>query len=62
MASSGIFVRPPQVLFDPMIFFLYAVGLWGIVLTVLRIVVDRNVGKLPRISADVFSPSSASFS
>jgi len=45
MASSGIFVRPPQVLFDPMIFFLYAVGLWGIVLTVLRIVVDRNVGK-----------------
>ena len=45
MANSGVFIKPPQVLFDPMIFFLYAAGAWGILLTILRLAVERNVGK-----------------
>jgi len=34
-----------MVLLDPMIFFFYAVGVWDIVLSGLRIVVEKNVKK-----------------
>lgn len=43
MADQGAFIKPPLTLFDPAIFFLYAAGVWGIVLSGLRIIVQRSV-------------------
>ena len=45
MADQGTFIKPPLILFDPAIFFLYAVGVWGIVLSGLRIIFQRSVRK-----------------
>jgi len=45
MVDKNVFIKPPLALLDPMIFFFYAVGIWGIVLSGLRIVVEKNVKK-----------------
>lgn len=45
MANKGVFIKPPLALLDPMIFFFYAVSVWGIVLSGLRIVLERSVKK-----------------
>jgi hypothetical protein len=45
MGSQGTYIKPPLVLFDAAIFFFYAVGVWGIVLSGLRAVLQRNVKK-----------------
>lgn len=45
MADKKVFIKPPLALLDPMIFFFYAVGAWGIVLSGLRIVLERSVKK-----------------
>lgn len=45
IANQGAFLKPPLILFDPTIFFLYAAGVWGIVLSGLRIVFQRSVRK-----------------
>jgi len=43
MTSQGAFVKPPSILFDLAIFFLYAAGVWGIILSGLRIILQRSV-------------------
>ena len=43
MAGQKAFLKPPSTLFDPAIFFLSAAGVWGIVLSGLRIIVHRSV-------------------
>jgi len=45
MAEQGTLRKPPLILFDPAIFFLYAVGVWGIVLSALRIILQRSARK-----------------
>lgn len=45
MANSKVFVKPPLVLIDPMIFFFYAVGVWGIILSGLRVFLEKSVRK-----------------
>jgi uncharacterized membrane protein len=58
MAERNAFIKPPQVLIDPMIFLFYAAGTWGIILTGLRIVVDRN---MRRALSDLFGCAFAFF-
>jgi len=45
MADRGTFIKPPLILFDPIIFFFSAVGLWAIVLSGLRIILQRSERK-----------------
>ena len=45
MADKNVFIKPPSALLDPMIFFFYAVGVWGIVLSGLRIILEKSVRK-----------------
>jgi hypothetical protein len=45
MTDKKGFIKPPMALLDPMIFFLYAVGVWEIVLSGLRIVLEKRVRK-----------------
>ena len=45
MADKKAFIKPPMALLDPMIFFFYAVGIWGLVLSGLRIVLERKMRK-----------------
>lgn len=45
MAVNGHFIKPPLILFDLAIFFFNAVGVWGIVLSGLRIALERSVRK-----------------
>lgn len=45
MAAHRTFIKPPLILFDLTVFFLYAVGLWGIVLSGLRIIIERSIRK-----------------
>jgi len=45
MGNQGAFIKPPSILLNAAIFFLYAVGLWGIVQAGLRLVFQRSVGK-----------------
>jgi hypothetical protein len=39
------YIRPPQILFNPTIFFFQAVGLWSIVVSILRLVLQKSVRK-----------------
>jgi zinc-ribbon domain len=39
------YIRPPQLLFSPTIFFFECVGLWSIVVSVLRLILQRSVRK-----------------
>ena len=43
MADKKIFIKPPLIIFDAAFFFLCAVGLWGIILSGLRIVFQRSL-------------------
>jgi len=45
MGNKGTFIKPPPIFFDAAVFFLYAVGVWGIVLSGLRMVFQRNIRK-----------------
>ena len=45
MVDKNVFIKPPLSLLDPMIVFFYAVGAWGIVLSGLRLVLEKNVRK-----------------
>lgn len=45
MGQQGVFIKPPSILLDASIFFFYASGGWGIVLSGLRIVFERSVKK-----------------
>jgi hypothetical protein len=45
MATQGVFLKPPLQLIDFAVFFLNAAGLWGIALTVLRIIFEHNIRK-----------------
>lgn len=45
MGSQGAFIKPPLILLDAVIFFFYAAGVWGIILSGLRIVLERSVRK-----------------
>ena len=45
MGDRNVFIKPPLALLDPMIFFFYAVGVWNIVLSGLRIVLEKSVRK-----------------
>jgi len=45
MADKNVFIKPPLALLDPIIFFFYAVGVWGIVLSGLRLVLEKNLRK-----------------
>lgn len=45
MGNQGMFIKPPLILFDAAIFFFYATGVWGIILSALRIVLERNARK-----------------
>lgn len=39
------FIKPPLILFDPVIFFFNAVGAWSLILSGLRVVFQRSVRK-----------------
>lgn len=43
LASRQGYIKPPLVLFGPVIFFLYAVGVWGLILSALRVVLQGRV-------------------
>jgi len=43
LGARGGFVKPPLALLDPVIFFFYFVGAWTLVLSALRIVLQRDV-------------------
>jgi len=43
MGTQRTFIKPPSVLFDAAIFLFYAVGVWSIVLSGLRIIFQRSV-------------------
>jgi len=43
MTVQRTFIKPPLIFFDAAIFFFYAVGTWGIVLSGLRLVFQRSV-------------------
>jgi len=45
MADKKVFIKPPLALLNPMIFFFNAVGVWGIVLSGLRIALEKNIRK-----------------
>jgi len=45
MGNLKTFIKPPLFIFDPAIFFFNAVGLWSIILSALRIVIQRSVVK-----------------
>ena len=45
MTEQRAFIKPPSTFFDPAIFFLYAAGVWGIVLSGLRILFQRSARK-----------------
>ena len=45
MVALERYVKPPRVLLDAASFLFYAVGLWGLVLTGLRLVVQRSGGR-----------------
>ena len=45
MGRQGAFIKPPLILLDAVIFFFYAAGAWGVVLSGLRIVLERSVRK-----------------
>ena len=45
MGNQGTFLKPPLILLDAAIFFFYATGVWGIILSALRIVLERNARK-----------------
>jgi len=45
MGNQGTFIKPPPIFFDAAVFFLYAVGAWGIVLSGLRMIFQRNTRK-----------------
>ncbi|UCH37629.1 MAG: hypothetical protein JSV76_00130, partial [Candidatus Bathyarchaeota archaeon] len=43
MIAQKAFIKPPRVLFDPAIFFTYGTGVWSIILSALRILIQRDV-------------------
>ena len=45
MGRQGVFIKPPLILLDAVILFFYAAGVWGIILSGLRIVLERDVSK-----------------
>ena len=45
MGRQGVLIKPPSILLDASIFFFYAAGGWGIVLSGLRIVFERSINK-----------------
>ena len=45
MGRQGVFIKPPLILLDAVIFFFYAAGVWGIILSGLRIVLERDMSK-----------------
>jgi len=45
MGNKGTFIKPPPIFFDAGVFFLYAVGVWGIVLSGLRMIFQRSTRK-----------------
>jgi len=45
MADQKIFIKPPAILLEASIFFFNAAGVWGIILSVLRIIVERSPRK-----------------
>jgi hypothetical protein len=45
MAASKVFIKPPTALIDPMIFLFSAAGIWGIILSGLRLLFEKNVRK-----------------
>lgn len=45
MGNLKTFIKPPTFLFDPAVFFFNAVGVWTLILSGLRIVFQRSVGK-----------------
>lgn len=42
MADQKIFIKPPSVLIEAAIFFFNAAGAWGIILSILRVVLERR--------------------
>jgi hypothetical protein len=43
VAMQRIFLKPPIIILNFSIFFFYASGVWGLVLSTLRLVVQRNI-------------------
>ena len=43
MVSQGMFIKPPGILFDLVIFFLSALGVWTIALSGLRVIIQKTV-------------------
>lgn len=43
MGSQGIFIKPPSILFDLVIFFLSALGVWTITFSGLRVIIQKTV-------------------
>jgi len=42
MADQKIFIKPPSILIEAAIFFFNAAGAWGIILSILRVVLERR--------------------
>ena len=60
MVDLGTFIKPPLIFFDLAIFFFYALGVWNLVLSGLRIVFQWNVRKaLSDLSGGLFAFLSA---
>ncbi len=45
MARLKVFIKPPQVLLDGAIFFFTALGIWGVILSGLRVLVEKKPKK-----------------
>jgi hypothetical protein len=43
MSSQGMFIKPPSILFDLVIFFLSALGVWTITFSGLRVIIQKTV-------------------
>jgi hypothetical protein len=43
MADQGMFIKPPAILFDFVIFFLSAIGVWTIALSGLRVIILKKI-------------------
>ena len=43
IVSQGMFIKPPVILFDLVIFFLSALGVWSITLSGLRVIIQKKV-------------------
>jgi hypothetical protein len=43
MGNQGMFIKPPAILFAPVIFFLSALGVWTIAFSGLRVIIQKTV-------------------